>query len=182
MPRSEHQGLVGAATSRGPLTILTAFSVLVVLAVVFLVERDRRGTDTEKVGAHDRTMLVHKTPWCGCCGEWAAYADEAGFDVRVVEHADLAPVRRRLGVPDDLASCHTAEVGGYVIEGHVPAPDIERLLSERPDGIGLALPGMVPNSPGMEVPDGPRPTYRTILFDGAGNRSVFAIHGSEGTP
>ena len=167
-----------AATSRGPLAVLGAFSVFIALIVIFFVDADDEPSP-DLVAVRDEEMVVYKTPWCECCEDWTELARESGFAVEVVEHDDLAPVRARLDVPDELASCHTAEIGGYVVEGHVPIDDIDRLLAERPDAVGLALPGMVPNSPGMEVPDGPRPTFQTFLFDEAGNRSVFAIHRSE---
>ena len=96
-----------------------------------------------------------------------------GFPVRAIEVADLTPHRQRLGVADALASCHTAEVGGYVIEGHVPADDVLRLLRERPKGQGLAVPAIVPGSPGM---GGAPVAYQTLLFDRAGAFKVFQRH------
>lgn len=120
-----------------------------------------------------QSLDVHKTPWCGCCEAWAIRMQEAGFDVEIHQHDDLAPIKAEHGVPRDLTSCHTATVDGYVIEGHVPAADIRRLLAERPDAIGLAVPGMPHGSPGMET--GRIDPYRTILF-GDGPRSVWAEH------
>src|SRR3546814_2251231 len=99
-------------------------------------------------------MTVHKTPTCGCCGAWIDHVQKAGFTVDVHDMDDLGPVKERLGVPYAKGSCHTAEIGGYVIEGHVPAADIKRLLEEKPDARGLVLPGMPLGSPGMEVPEG----------------------------
>src|SRR3546814_6711454 len=86
-------------------------------------------------------MTVHKTPTCGCCGAWIDHVQKAGFTVDVHDMDDLGPVKERLGVPYAKGSCHTAEIGGYVIEGHVPAADIKRLLEEKPDARGLVLPG-----------------------------------------
>ncbi len=120
-------------------------------------------------------VQVVKSPSCGCCNGWIAHLRRAGFQVRVSDVADVTPAARRLGVPDDLRSCHTASVGGYAIEGHVPAGDILRLLRERPAAAGLAVPGMPLGSPGMEH-GGRREPYRTILFTRAGRRSVFAAH------
>lgn len=120
-------------------------------------------------------LIVHKTPTCGCCGAWIDHVRANGFTVRVVEVADTSPVARRLGVPDPLRSCHTAEIDGYAIEGHVPASDIRRLLVERPDAAGLAVPGMPLGSPGMEMGDR-RENYDVILFDNAGRTRIFASY------
>ena len=118
-------------------------------------------------------VTVYKSPTCGCCGEWVKHMRANGFDVKVHEVADVTPYRRRSMVPDHLASCHTAMVGGYAIEGHVPAADIRRLLRERPRVIGLSVPGMVVGSPGME--QGPPQPYTTVAFDER-NMRVFARH------
>jgi hypothetical protein len=116
-------------------------------------------------------VVVSRDPSCGCCGAWAEHLRRAGFPVEIVETANVNAVKQRLGVPPDLASCHTAEVQGYVIEGHVPASAILRLLEERPQAIGLAVPGMPIGSPGME--GGRSETYEVLLF-GAQGRRTFA--------
>ena len=121
------------------------------------------------------TIEVVKSPYCGCCTHWVDYLRRAGFDVRVVDTEDVSPTARRLGVPDDLRSCHTATIEGYAIEGHVPVEDIRRLLAERPDAAGLAVPGMPIGSPGMEQGDVRQP-YATILFTRDGRRQLFARH------
>jgi hypothetical protein len=128
-------------------------------------------------GAAPPPPAIHvvKTPTCGCCNGWVAHLRRAGFQVRVTDVADVTPTARRLGVPDDLRSCHTASVGGYAIEGHVPAGDILRLLRQRPAAAGLAVPGMPMGSPGMEG-SGRREAYQTILFTRAGRRTAFAQH------
>lgn len=118
-------------------------------------------------------VTVYKNPACGCCGEWVKHIRANGFQVETHEIADVRPVRQRYGVPDKLASCHTAAVDGYAIEGHVPASDIQRLLRERPKVRGLAVPGMVPGSPGMV--QGPPQPYATLAFDDRGSR-VFQGH------
>jgi hypothetical protein len=118
-------------------------------------------------------VVVFKNPSCGCCGGWVEHMRASGFRVETKEVADLSPIRRASGVPDALASCHTAFVSGYVIEGHVPAQDVWRLLRERARVKGLAVPGMVVGSPGME--QGPPQRYATIAFDERGTR-VFANH------
>ena len=118
-------------------------------------------------------VTVMKDPSCGCCGAWAEHLEAAGFPVRMVDTDELDAVKRRLGVPAELASCHTAEVGGYVVEGHVPAPAVRRLLAERPSAKGLAVPGMPAGSPGMDFPGVTPERYAVILF-GDGDETTFA--------
>ena len=96
-------------------------------------------------------ITVWKSPSCGCCGKWVEHLVEHDFDVEVVEEAAMAPMKAHLGIPTELQSCHTAKVDGYLIEGHVPAADIRRLLAEKPAVRGLAVPGMPVGSPGMEM-------------------------------
>jgi hypothetical protein len=128
--------------------------------------------------AHASTELaVYKTPTCGCCTAWVDHMRAAGFEARVTELADLSATRRTEGVPDALASCHTALIGGYVLEGHVPAEDVRRLLAERPDALGLAVPAMPLGSSGMEMPDGRKDPYETLLILKGGGTRVFARHG-----
>lgn len=122
-----------------------------------------------------RVIEVVKTPACGCCTAWTEHLRAAGFAANITDVPDMNPVARRLGVPDNLRSCHTASIGNYVIEGHVPAADIIRLLDERPDILGIAVPGMPIGSPGMEHGD-TRESYRTIAFARDGRQSVFAAH------
>jgi hypothetical protein len=112
--------------------------------------------------------IVHKSPTCSCCSAWTARLREAGFVVEEIVEADVQAVKKRLGVPERLASCHTAEIDGYVIEGHVPPQAIARLLKERPKAIGLAAPGMPAGSPGME--GGEPEVYRLYLFDASDAR------------
>lgn len=118
-------------------------------------------------------MIVTRDPNCGCCSSWVTHAKAAGFAVEVVEVPDVAPLKARLGVPDPLASCHTAEIGGYVVEGHVPAEAIKRLLTERPKATGLAVAGMPVGSPGMEVAGQQPDSYEVMIFS-AGRQNVFA--------
>ena len=118
------------------------------------------------------SLEVYKSPWCGCCGAWVEHMQAAGFAVAVNELDDLAPLKAMLGVAPELQSCHTAVVDGYVVEGHVPAREVTRLLAERPTATGLAVPGMPIGSPGMEQ-DGLREPYEVVLF-AADKRSVFA--------
>lgn len=119
-------------------------------------------------------VTVYKSPTCGCCNKWVRHLEEAGFAANAEHLADLDSVRAELGVPTKYAACHTAVVEGYVIEGHVPAADIKRLLTERPAARGLAVPGMPIGSPGME---GPNPqAYDVLLLHEDGTVSVFAQH------
>jgi hypothetical protein len=122
--------------------------------------------------------LVHRSPTCGCCGKWAERLKAAGFAVEVVNEPDMKPVKARLGVPEKLASCHTAEIGGYVIEGHVPIAAIERLLKEKPKAIGIAAPGMPAGSPGMET-GGEQDVYEVVLFDASGSRPFAKFQGDK---
>ncbi|WP_265941919.1 DUF411 domain-containing protein [Dechloromonas sp. A34] len=117
---------------------------------------------------------VYKSPNCGCCEKWVEHLRQAGFAVRTHDVNDVPAARQRLGMPERLGSCHTAKVGGYVVEGHVPAADIQRLLKEKPKAIGLAVPSMPPGSPGMESPK-PVP-YSTLLVRTGGEITVFAKH------
>ena len=109
-------------------------------------------------------VKVSKDPSCGCCGAWIDHVRAAGFPVEVVDLSDMSRLKARLGVPRALTSCHTAEVAGYVIEGHVPVEAIRRLLLEKPHARGLSVPGMPVGSPGMEVPGTTPDTYDVILF------------------
>ena len=117
---------------------------------------------------------VYKSPYCGCCGKWIEHLRQAGFEVRTHEVNDVPAARQRLGMPEHLGSCHTAKVAGYVVEGHVPAADIQRLLKEKPKALGLAVPSMPPGSPGMESSK-PAP-YNTLLVKADGEIAVFAKH------
>ncbi len=117
-------------------------------------------------------VAVSKDTSCGCCGAWVDHLEAAGFPVSVMETPDIEAVKQRLGVPAELASCHTAEVAGYVIEGHVPASALRRLLSERPAATGLAVPGMPVGSPGMQVPGVVPESYDVVLF-GPGKQTTF---------
>ena len=122
-------------------------------------------------------MVVHKNASCGCCTLWIDHMRAAGFSVEVRDVDNLDPVKSRVGIPAGKGSCHTAEVGGYFIEGHVPAADIKRLLAEGPDAKGLVVPGMPAGSPGMEMPDGRVQPYVVELVGRDGTTSAFAHHG-----
>lgn len=121
-------------------------------------------------------MTVYKTPTCGCCSVWIEHVRAAGFEVQAVDVDDLGPAKAQAGVPFGKGSCHTARVGDYFIEGHVPVADIQRLLRERPAGRGLVLPGMPLGSPGMELPDGRREAFTVELVADDGSTTVWSHH------
>jgi hypothetical protein len=123
-------------------------------------------------------ITVSKDPSCGCCGGWVDHLKADEFAVEVIETDALDRVKAKLGVPNDLAACHTAEVEGYVIEGHVPAVAIRRLLSEKPQAKGLAVPGMPVGSPGMEVAGAQDDVYDVVLFGAFGNRVFSRFEGA----
>lgn len=114
--------------------------------------------------------VVYRDPTCGCCHKWVDHLVANGFSTSVRDMASMGPVKARFGVPQGLASCHTADIGGYVIEGHVPAGAIKRLLKEKPEGRGLAVPGMPIGSPGME---GPSPEVYDVFLFGDGEPVSF---------
>jgi hypothetical protein len=119
-------------------------------------------------------VQVYKSATCGCCSKWVDHMRAAGFAVEASNVRDVNLYKQEHGVPPQLASCHTALVDGYVVEGHVPADDVIKLLRERPEVIGIAVPGMPMGSPGMESPN---PEYfETIAFNSAGPVAVFAVH------
>jgi hypothetical protein len=121
-------------------------------------------------------MTVYKSPTCGCCVVWAEYMEAEGFTVHQVDVPNLNEIRAEMGVPVTLGACHTAVIGDFVVEGHVPAGDVIRLLREAPDARGIAVPGMPIGSPGMEVPGRAPQAYETYLFTAEGTASVFARH------
>ena len=123
-----------------------------------------------------RQLAVYKSPTCGCCEGWVAHMRQAGFTVAVHVVEDPGTIRRARGLPDALAPCHTGVIGGYAIEGHVPAADVARLLDERPEAVGLAVPGMPMGSPGMEAPGGRKQPFDTLLVLRSGQTRVWERH------
>lgn len=119
---------------------------------------------------------VYKTPTCGCCSKWVEHMRHAGFTVKAedVSQEALQQMKTKLGVPDSANSCHTARLGGYVVEGHVPADTVKKMLKERPKIAGIAVPGMPVGSPGMEVPGAAVRPYDVLSFDKTGATRVFA--------
>lgn len=122
-----------------------------------------------------QNIHVYKSPTCGCCEDWVKHLEANGFEVDVTETHNLNPIKRDAGLTPALASCHTAFVGDYVIEGHVPASDIQRLISDAPKARGLSVPGMPIGSPGMEMGDRKDP-YQVLLFNNQGQTRIFSEH------
>ena len=120
------------------------------------------------------TIEMFKNPSCGCCGKWAEHMKKAGFKVVTHEVDNVATQRKALGMPEHFGSCHTAKVRGYLLEGHVPAADIKKLLREKPKALGLAVPGMPAGSPGMDIPNSP--PFTTLLVQDDGKSRVYAVH------
>jgi len=125
--------------------------------------------------ASGEPVIMFKDPHCGCCGKWAEHMRASGFEVKEIATRELGAIKRQSGVPQALAACHTAKVGGYIVEGHVPAADVRRLLAEKPAVAGIAAPGMPLGSPGMEGPY-PAERYDVVSFERNGKTEVFARH------
>ena len=121
-------------------------------------------------------IKVYKSPTCGCCSAWIEHLEQKGFRIDAHDVESVNPYKQALGVPYGMGSCHTATIDGYFIEGHVPAEDIKRLLKERPEIIGLTVPGMPIGSPGMEMPNRAPDPFNVYAIDRAGNKTVFASH------
>ena len=141
---------------------LPMIGVLIGLATVVLSQRPAQATD----------IVVYKSPTCGCCKKWISHLGKNGYSVEVHNQYNVNPIKSKMGVSRKLHSCHTAVVDGYVIEGHVPAVDITRLLDEKPSVKGLAVPGMPMGSPGMEGPR--KDSYEVLTFQENGRTTVFA--------
>lgn len=131
-------------------------------------------TSGQPAAAPPPAMIVHKSESCGCCEAWVTHVRLAGIPVEVRNEDDLNPLKEQLGVPAAKRSCHTAQIDGYVIEGHVPVADIQRLLKERPDARGLVVAGMPVGSPGMEAPDGSADAFAVELVARDGSTRPFS--------
>ncbi len=117
-------------------------------------------------------ITVYRSPSCGCCGVWLGHLQKHGFEITDVKRNDMRAVKKEYGVPEQLASCHTAIIDGYVIEGHVPAGDIIKLIQEKPDVVGLSVPGMPSGTPGMEM-GGRKEPFAVFSFDKQGEVKKF---------
>ncbi|MDG2332655.1 MAG: DUF411 domain-containing protein [Myxococcota bacterium] len=145
-------------------------TLLVFVAIPLIVSGSWADSDV----APKPSAMVYKSPTCGCCTAWIEHLEENGFEVSSKDIPDVGPVKRMNGVPAGMSSCHTAIIGGYFVEGHVPAEDIERLLRERPEIAGLAVPRMPIGSPGMEGPN-PEP-YSVFAIKEDGSTAIFSTH------
>jgi hypothetical protein len=153
-----------------PLTMRTLLKYLPAVAVLVFSAGFVAACTAQKASLP--AITVYKSPTCGCCSKWVDHLKANGFEVEATDMPDVTPMKTRLGLPAGLASCHTAVVGGYVVEGHVPADVIKKLLEEKPAVAGIAVPGMPIGSPGMEGPN-PQP-YDVIAFTKDGEKQVFA--------
>lgn len=143
-------------------------------AAVLALGAASTGSPAALPGGSDAVVTVYKSPSCGCCTKWVEYLQANGFEVKTVDLDDLSEIKAASGVPRQLQTCHTAVVGGYVVEGHVPADALQKLLKEQPKVSGIAVPGMPVGSPGMEVPGTPAQSYDVIAWDKTGKTSVYA--------
>lgn len=151
--------------------------VVVSLPAALLAQGTTQGTAQGRTATPLPPLTVYKSATCGCCRAWVDHMRGAGFTVRTVDTEDLGRVKGELGVPGALQSCHTAVIGAFLVEGHVPAADVKRLLAQKPAVRGLAVPGMPVGSPGMEQGD-PKDydRYEVMAFTAQGRTSVFARH------
>ena len=140
----------------------TSIIAVLIVAVIMLFERSTEAAD----------VVVYKSPTCNCCAKWVRHMKQAGFTVEVRNRSNINPIKTESGVPQSLQSCHTALVGDYVVEGHVPADLVQRLVQEKPDIKGLAVPGMPMGSPGMEGPR--KEDYDVFSIGHDGNADVYA--------
>ena len=170
---TEHRTIAAAPQRRLRLTwIGGTIGLVAVLGIVVAVFVGRSAE-----AARQSVIEVYKDPACGCCSLWVEHLREHGFEVNTTDTRDLSALKTRSGVPRQMQSCHTALVDGYVVEGHVPAEDVRRLLTDRPTIAGLAVPGMPIESPGMEVAGMAPQPYDVMAFDTDGGAFVFASHG-----
>ncbi len=155
---------------RMPLASMVGGGALVLAAAVALLG----SASASPPAVAGPAITVYKSATCGCCALWVKHLEEAGFDVTVRETEALQAIKAEHGVGDHLASCHTALIDGYVVEGHVPADDIRSMLASRPDIAGLAVPGMIIGTPGMEIAGQPAQPYQVLAFDREGRTTVYA--------
>jgi len=140
------------------------------IAISFVVISSLAFQNTKSVSAAD--IIVYKSPTCGCCKKWVKYLEGAGFNVKSVNKTNMSPIKSKFDVKKQYQSCHTAKVGEYFIEGHVPASDIKKLLKQNPNVKGLAVPGMPMGSPGMEGHRKDR--YSVLLINNKNKSTVFS--------
>jgi hypothetical protein len=149
----------------------TPFLLLVMLLFLNACSANKSGQEMTEIG------IVYKSPACGCCGDWLVYMEEHRYTFQVENVQNLSPIKEQYHIPAKLQSCHTALVEGYIIEGHVPVAEVERLLSEKPDIAGIAVAGMPIGAPGMAVEGAAPQPFDVVAFDLEGNMFVFASYG-----
>jgi hypothetical protein len=161
------------------LCLLTAL-ILLPLSTLAADHRVSESSPLGRVIATDKDVKVFKTPYCGCCNDWVTHMEQEGFSVEAVDvsQEELNRLKYHGGLQPGMGSCHTAFIDGYLLEGHVPANDVRRLLEQQPDVAGLAVPGMPAGSPGMEMGDHFDP-FDVITFDRSGQSGVFSSHNQD---
>ncbi len=164
----------GAAIPLLGVAAVAMVAAVAVGAIYWTKPAAQQSTEVGMAAAGLPQITVYKSPTCGCCTEWEKHLETAGFQVNSSSQDSMMPIKQQFGVPPGLASCHTAVIDGYVIEGHVPADDIKRLLQERPRIAGLTAPGMPQHSPGMQPPGEKPRGYDVLAFDSSGATRVFA--------
>ncbi|MCD2449008.1 DUF411 domain-containing protein [Methylicorpusculum oleiharenae] len=130
------------------------------------------------IAENTKEILVYRSPTCSCCGKWLEHLKQNNFEVKDIVTEDMDQVKAKLGVPKQLASCHTAVIDGYVVEGHVPAADIEKMLKDKPRIAGISVPGMPMGTPGMEM-GGRKDPYQVISFDKDNNQQIYNSYENE---
>ena len=164
--KNESTGSVNSKRKKSWLLLITGVAAAALVALIYT-------PDARQPSARMTDIVVYKTASCGCCGKWVDHLRDAGLDVGVVNVSNTQATRKLVGVPNKLGSCHTAVVGDYWVEGHVPADLVRRLMTENPESIkGIAVPSMPPGSPGMESPN--PVTYNVLAYDNDGDISVYA--------
>lgn len=153
---------------------LTALAIMALSATQLVASNNGSTSATEQASVPtDQTLTVFASPSCGCCGDWVEHMRQAGFEAEKREVSNINRVKQEAGLPRSLASCHTAFIGGYLIEGHVPASDVKRLLREQPAAAGLSVPRMPMGAPGMVIEGRGRDAFDVILFRQNGDQEVF---------
>ena len=145
-------------------------------AALFLSGGEVQEQEAPAIADGKLEVVMYKNEGCQCCTKWAAHMNEEEFAVIEKPVPNLNEIKAQKGITRELASCHTALVDGYIVEGHVPVEDVQRLLEERPDAIGLTVPGMPIGSPGMEIPGRDADNYDVLLIAKDGSTTVFASH------
>jgi hypothetical protein len=153
---------------------LKAAGIGVVIAVVGIAAYLQFGDAAPQIADEELpAVTVYKSPTCQCCAEWVTHMEDNGFEVKTTDLSDMQQIKNRFSVPRELSSCHTAVVGGYVVEGHVPAEEVKRMLVQQPQIVGLTVPGMPVGSPGMERGNQLDP-YNVLAFSQNGRANIFA--------